>query len=455
MSEILSASAAGISFLANNPRLARALGRSQELTDSFIEAEEQDAEYRGPSTWHGIVSGGFYDPVDTEDFRGINTPSVGVFGKEDTPSPLGDNFRGPLFTVGNVLEGPVEEGLHNRTPDSVALLETTRRTPGNRAYLGDTLLSPELYGDGTTVRDFIENNPELHDAFTGDTSRSTIQQPADLAYEASLLVPGSESEDFINEGDYSRMIVEDRGELGTLLAEDEELRNLIGREYPDEVIRDRARERVLDAVEPLLSNSEEILTRDWLEANPLVALDLLQRPGFRAWVEESHDNARSLLADADRISDRVRSELPGDAAALVNAIPFDEEWFGSELTLAETVVADQATGADNRLGDWMHTQENTLEYETSGRELAGDYLVETSMTLTENALPRHLFTGSPALSLNTTAGDSVPFGLLADADNINASYPDSPLLSDITAAYRAWGFGYGERLHGTTYEGIA
>jgi len=447
----LNATFAGLSFLSRNTLLARAFGRDGVMTKRFSDSEEKDAYERSAATWNGLNESGVYDVGDVSDFRGLYSDGVTLLnGSNKSSSILGERFVGPIFTsVENILERPVTSGnvVNAETEDEKSVLQKLRGDAEDRAYLGDEVLSDRLYSESTSVRDLISGESDLADAYTTDASQSASALPGQLNDYASLELLGIESGELVNEGELSRLITENRGEITDRLNNSSELRDLIGASA-QETLLNEARDAVIDEVLPKLKNSSEILTEDVLRDNPLVALDLLQRPAFRDWVEEDTNNARSVLSDLDNISNRVRGEMIEDAAITDRSTPYDKAWFETNTRFAEVMASERETGGDTNLREFIYGQQNDPLYEESANELAKEYWRERADKATGGVLPDHLTEESDSLALLAGSDEGVAGGLAADSEAINTSYPEGNNYTDALTAYRAWGLGLGDRLYG-------
>ncbi len=450
-------SSEGISLLARNPAVARTLGRSAGKTGELKSAEQRDEYERGPDTWHGIDDEGHYSPASPEDWRGIDSANATSLVKKSKPKALGDKFRGPVFSVTDILKAPLEKGeaVHTETKAEQAVKQKLWTRPKDRLYLGDSLVSQSLYGKSQHVRDLITNDTELNRAYTGDVSHATENLRGEIAGAAAAQVTAVDATKLTNESELGRLILEDRGGLTDALQSSAARRDLIGADPGAELLQ-AARERVLNAVEPQLKNSGDIITEDVLRKYPLVALDLLTRPGLIRWVEENRDNARSLVQDAGRITEQVQSELPDRAEAIVgqNILPFTSDWFASNQGAAEVVVSDQAVGYSSPYGEYLISQKDELASTATQRTEATRYWRERGAAATNNALPDHLLEGSPSLSLLASKDTTVSSGLMADSANITAGYPDAAETSDLLTALQAYSIGLGERIYGV-YERVA
>lgn len=448
---------AGTSFLARNPAVARELGRSGSKTDQLKSAEERDAYERGAATWHGINDSGYYNPADPEDWRGIYSADSMSLTHTKKENALGDKFRGPIFSGTNVLKAPLDKGeiVHTETEQERAVKEKLWTRPEDRAYLGDPLLSPSLYGNSTNARDAIAHDTELNSAFTGNVSHATQNQRGEIADAAATQVTGVVATDLNNEGELARLILEDRGGLTDRLAQSQDARHLIGADPSTELLN-ASRDRVIAALIPQLNNSSDIVTEDILRQHPLAAMDLLSQPELISWVEGKRANARSFVQDIGTREEQVRADLPSRASKVVGetTYPFSSDWFTQHLDAAEIVVSDNVTGAANPYSEHLISQKDELAREASQAGEARKYWINQAKLATDNALPGHLIETSKSLSLLAAEDQPTAMGLIADAGTINAGYPNVAETSDLLTALRAYSIGLGERIYGV-YERVA
>ncbi|MFH0883144.1 MAG: hypothetical protein V2A56_09165 [bacterium] len=447
----------GTNFLARNPAVARVLGRSGSRTDKLRQAEQRDAYERGPATWHGIDSEGYYNPDHPQDWRGLDSANAMLLHKTDKPTVLGDKFRGPIFSTTDILKAPLDknEAVHTETEEEAAVKETLWASPEDRATLGDPLLSEALYGRSMNARDLIAHDTELNRAYTGDVSHATQNQRGEIADAAAFQVTGVKATDLFGEGELGRLILENRGGLSDTLNASESTRNLIGAD-PGNELQQASRERVLDTLLPKLQNSSDIITEDVLRDHPLAAMDLLSQPELINWVEGKRDNARSFVQDIGRTEEQVRSDLPDRAQAVVGeyAYPFSRDWFSQNTDAAEVVVADRVTGTSAPYSEHLLSQQDELSRLASQSTEAGKYWTQQAKQSTGSTLPGHLLETSPSLSLLAAKDHTVAMGLLSDAKMIHAGYPNVAETSDLLTALRAYSIGLGERIHGV-YERVA
>ncbi|MCB2200469.1 hypothetical protein KQI63_13760 [bacterium] len=414
-----SLSAVARSFLSRNLPVSRALGSSEARSQSFDEADRSDRSASSTSSpWHGIDSDGYYSPDDTSDFRGIG-------------------YLGKLIASGHTLK--------NRNPNEVAVDDRAPGDPFDRAFLGDPTTFERYYGeDGAAARQLLADEAALREAFTEGRAGLENKLPDDLALFAALVIAATDQEDWLDDGELARLVLENRAGLAERIEEDPELKALLTAD-PEEVMVERSRERVLSDLLPQLANSGDILDEEFLRDHPLFALALLRDPGLLKFVEENRDQAYAIRRDAENIEARVQAELAEEADAIVGNSPFTSYWFEEHDEWAEVVVSDYRTKHDQPLGQWMGTVEEMVTEDVIGQALARAYWVDLADAATSNVFPTSLFSDSDALSLMTVLSSDLAEALQEDSTTILESIPTQ---TTALHAARAYGFGLGERSYG-------
>lgn len=461
MSDSLTAvSDAALRFLGRNPRLARALGRDGDATTAFAEADKADRERRSLTNWRGLNESGPAESAPLQHWRGLSLPYNGL----RTPKTVGF-------------------GITHRDPRQEAVDGEMRESSADRVYLQDPMLfdPPKLFSDlafddnpnqlgervrralygtdvhteldETHVRGLITSNHDLSQAYVNGHSAEARTLETDLANEAAWNTFGLVREDFVAEGPLARLVHENRGGLGDRLMDSEQLRSLVNTDSTGVMLEDR-REEVLARLRPELENTGDILTGDFLEEHPLLSQELLRNDALLKWVEEDRDNARELRRDGDLFEARMREAIPQRAAQRVNMDRFDQDWFASNMRVAETVTADDVLDREDPLGTYLQSRRGLLEEEAFAPRLVDGYWAEQAQKAAGDEVPGWLFERSTGLAMMTALHPDVASGLKDDAGAITASFDGEDRDYLVRRAWQAYGLGLGERIYGE-YQRVA
>ncbi len=430
--DLLQVSSRAVGFLGRHVPVSRSLGGSGDRTDRFTAADSSDRDAMHIRNWSGILDDQPYQAGDLEDFRGL---------------PQLSDLKTPLYY--EQLTGEQNWGVKHHDPRREAVDQKSALELRDAWFAGHPTFTEAVYGDGeSAIRELLATDDALRSAYTRGRDANAYEQEMDLAAEAGFWFEGTEEADWRDQEDFARMALENRGGLADKLQASGSLRDMVGADGLEQLVSE-SRQRVLDELLPMLENSSDTITEEFLQQHPLTALELLDNSGLRRDVEEDPDKAAELVADADRIEGEVKGELAQRAASRINDDLFNENWFTTEGALAEAVVSDGVTDADNSFADWLRVQEGYTYATARSPELIENYWADRAYGAVEGALDRRLFAENPSLAMMTSLNTEVAEDLASDADAIATAYPEGSELNGAVRAYRAYGLGLADRRFGT------
>ncbi|MBD3165072.1 hypothetical protein GF324_00570 [bacterium] len=404
---VLTASAAGVRFAGRHPSLTRRIGGSADFTSRFTEADAEDRASHSIGRFRGITD---EFPFDNDDYL---------------DRWAADNFIPALSGWDNL----VVKDEYGEAVDAVS-----RLNPYDRVYA-----SPQ-----SDVRDLIADQRQLRESYlSGDPGKGELQESKLAEFAVSQITNKLSEDEWLRHPDLARLALENRGGLGDLLREDEDLQAHLTLE-PDEALLENARTRAREEVQSRLDNASDILTDDVFEENPQFALYLLMNPSEITLAEQSDDYADSLRAQAGELEGRALDELAAKADEAVTASPFTEQYFDDNLGLAEVVVTDTLAAGDHLFADYLNGTSGLLREDADPRTLASGYWAGVAKDKT--GLNTTLFDNDSLSAMLAGRNDSVADALSSDADAIETSYPAEDGYP--RRAYRAYGLGLGDRNYG-------
>ncbi len=444
---VLNTTNRGIDFLGRNTEVARRLGWSSLNTSGFEVAAAADKAATQAGRFRGVFAQSpFY------------TKKLDEYDINDTLNPLQRNPVDKTRTVKHnpLWDNPLEEAdIRVETDRERAIDQRSLKNPYDMVFARRN----------SNMREFLVHADDPGDGYIEGDPTMAQHQDKDLAeFAEEDVVAGVDSETWLEQPEVARLALENRGGLADKLQESDTLKKYLEAD-PAEAVRDRSREKVREALDGKLSNSSEILDDEFLEAHPLAALKLLEDNQTREWVEEDTDNAREFKDQAGVVEDEMRSEMAQKATDRMNSYPFNAygaEFFQGKDNLAEAVVSDTLTSSgDDSFATWLESRESGLEdsgspeqplnmEEVGSQQLASSFWADQAKAAvgTDAGIPDHLFNGNVSLSMMTANDANLAADLTADAGAIATSFPDRGATAPATKAYRAYGFGLGERTFG-------
>ncbi len=397
------------------------------------------------------------DQADTSSsrFRGINptspfyTQSKDTYSFNDTLNPLQRTPMGEKYIgqdKSSFWDNPLKDAeVHYADENAEAVDARSSRDPE------DTVFARK----DSEVRDYLVENKDPREGYVEGDPTMAQHQDKDLTEQAeNTIVAGVDKNTWLSQPDVARMALENRGGLADELKRDPDLKENL-ETNPTTALRDDSREKVREELDDELSSTtKEVLDDEFMEDHPLAALKLLDDAGTREWVEQDKDYAEEFKRKVGTVEDEMRDQLADEAAEKMGSFPYngyEGRFFEGRDDLAEAVWSDSLTSkGDDSVATWLNGQDINSD-STSSSDLSATYWADRAKQATgggDSGIPEHLFDNNVSLSMMAARNENVAEGLTRDAAEIAVAYPDSDAGSLATKAYRAYGFGMGERSYG-------
>ncbi|MBZ0263174.1 hypothetical protein K8I28_00775 [bacterium] len=440
---VLSVSDKGYRFLGKNTSVSSRLGNSSERSLDFMDADAIDLDDHQIDRFRGLDSHSPFYLNSTQSFRGLHDPPTFSRSSFQNSSFLQVSLSS-TETIEELLDGR-KIRVNDRSENSRAISREASKDPYDAVYTSED----------RNVHDVLAESDELTNAYVEGRTHNDLPHEDKLADLAEVIVGNGISADRWRQyPDLARLAVENRADFQDQLEESSELSDLMNAQPEDELLQ-RSREQVVEAVSEKLQNSSEILDEEFLNEYPLLALYLLRNPGLIEYIEQNTEFAEQYRADAGRITESMRDDLPELADEAVDSSPFDEDYFAANPDMAEVVLNDAAADSSHPFATWLEQQEIQRK-EASPSTLAESYWLDRAREATrgESNIPDFLFSDNPPLSMMASLNQSLADTLTNNSELLYTLFGDTSEDSLFRRAQRAYGLGLSQRINGE-YQRIA